>query len=147
VSALCRNLSLNVLQTGSTWHCTASRVGSPTGKEADLAYWKFCVFGETRGVDSGGMTIRALSEDKHVVRLRWDIATSVRRRDFGEAALWTCCRLLQFLIVRRHCCMTSSVCCKQQLDLHTTNGACEVQDCQKTSLIGSRRCQWNTVFM
>jgi len=178
VSALCRNLSLNVLQTGSTWHCTASRVGSLIGREADLAYWKFCVFGERKAANSGGMAIRAPTEDKHLVRLRWDIATSarrfyfgetvllrwdgatsarrryfgetallrwdgatsmrrrcigwdvsisvrrryfietallrLRRRHFGQTALRTCSRLIQFLSVRRHCCMTSSVCCKQQ---------------------------------
>ena len=83
MSALCRNLSLNVLQTGSTWHCTASRVGSLTETEADLAYWKFCVFGERKAANSGRMAIRAPTEDKHVVRLRRYGATSARRRYFG----------------------------------------------------------------
>jgi hypothetical protein len=86
-------LSLNVLQTGSTWHCTASRVGSLTEKEADLAYWKFCVFGERRAANSCGMAIRAPTEDSMwcdfgetaLLRMRrryfgWDGATSVRRR-------------------------------------------------------------------
>jgi hypothetical protein len=89
--------------------------------------------------------------------LRWDGATSMRRRYFGwdgatsggtallrlrrrhigQTALWTCSRLLQFLSVRRHCCMTLSVCCKQQ------NGSLR---CLTPTTVGSahdKRCLWS----
>ena len=39
-------------------------------KEADLANWKFHVFGERKAVNSGRIAIRAPTEDRHVVRLR-----------------------------------------------------------------------------